>query len=300
MPMWRTAAVGGVMVVLAGFALPGSADVALTAPPATRPAAAPDARQVFRVKTATEFIKALGPNRIIELEEGDFTLSDVGRGAGAHYKWVETWDGFELLIRNCSNLAVRGVGESPAHLVTRFMSANVLTFENCDRLELANLRIGHGPKQGQCTGGVVKVVHSTGLTILNSDLYGCGTEGLTLEGVRNARVANTVIHDCTYGVLSADDCAGLRFENCRFRRIKEFHGFSLGSSTDVSFLDCVVEDVAIREPLFRTSLSDPDLVITFTGGAIRNSQAKALVNTPGMLKLVNTKDDGNMWRPIDD
>jgi hypothetical protein len=286
-------------MLLAVFGPSGTAQVTEANGPATRPAVA-DARPVIKVKTATEFVKALGPDRILELDEGEFALSDVPRGAGAHFKWVETWDGYELLIRNCSNLTIRGTGASPSHVVTRFMSAYVFTFDKCDRLELVNLKLGHAPKQGECTGGVVKVTNGDGLLIRKADLYGCGTEGLTFENVRNARVTNTLIHDCTYGVLSADECAGLRFENCSFRRIKEFHGFSLGTSTEVAFVDCVVEDVAIREPLFKTSLSDPDVMITFKGGAIRNSQAKSLVNTPGMLKLLDTKDDGNLWRPMEE
>jgi hypothetical protein len=277
-----------------------SAVLAQTAP-ATTPATTPaDSRPILKVATVDEFLKALGPDRILELSAGTYCLSDAKRGVGANFKWQDALENqFELIIRNAPNLAIRGAGKEPAHLVTTYSYANVLTFQKCDRLELANLRIGHAVTPGYCCGGVIKASDSQALRVERCALYGSGIHGLDLQNVRQFTFVESIIEDCSYGLMLASECDGLRFEKSAFRQCQELYGFDFKDCTKVEWSDCTITDNAIgcqNYPLFKTNLSDKDLAMRFTGGVIRHNAAAALVSAPDMLVVENATVEGNAWQ----
>ena len=269
----------------------------VTAGPTTRPAA--DKRPVHKVNTVEQFVRAIGPNRIIQLAPGKYPLSKAVRRKLKHVRWKKAIrDEYDLIVVDAPNLAIRGIGTKAVHLAVNAAYANVLNFEKCPGLELANLKMGHHPYPGYCTGGVVRVEEADGVVIRKCILYGCGTEGLRLEKVKNLRFVDSIIEKCTYGILTADDAENLKFQRSVFRDNSKFHGFHFRDCIAVSFRNCTVSDNVLgglKEPLFETNLNSDDAAITFAGGTIERNAAAALAKPPGMVTFRKATIEGNSW-----
>jgi hypothetical protein len=264
----------------------------------------PDGRTVIRVATAEEFVQAIGPNRILELAPGEYNLTKVVRRRLKHVGWQEAYDGqYDLIIRNASDLAIRGTGKEPSHVLVNEAYSTVLNFADCTRIELRNLKLGHDPDRGYCTGGVIRIDRAADVRIDGCILYGCGTYGLQLSSVKNLLFRKSIIEECTYGIAGARECESLRFEDSVFRTSMEYTGFEFGDSGDISFLRCRIEDNVLGGldgPLFATSLNAPADRIRFVDGVIRNNSATAMVKPAGMVALDKTTVTGNSWQAPED
>ncbi len=271
-----------------------------TSMPATAPVTTAASRPVITVKTAGEFVKALGSDRIIELAAGDYLLTEVKRGVGPSYRWNENiGGGYELIIRNTEHLTIRGAGKEPAHIVTKDEYATVLNFDTCKDVELVNLKLGHAVAKGACSGGVVKVENCAGMRLERCDLYGSGIHGLELKKVQDLAFVESIIEDCSYGLVVAQDCQGLRFEKAIFRGCQDMYGFDLTDCLKVELKDCMIADNLLGrdgQTLFKTNLSDKDMAMHVTGGTIKHNAAKALVNVPEMLVVEGAMVEGNSWQ----
>lgn len=260
-----------------------------------------DARMVHEVSTAAELINVIGPNRIIQLAPGEYNLTGVERRKLEHVRWEETIDGeYDLIIHDCPGLAIRGPQGEQAHVMIYARYPHVLNFQRCDGLELTNLRAGHVPKPGYCTGGVFHIQETAGATIGGCTLYGCGTVGLTLEKAAKLRVVRTVIEHCTYGIIDAFDCDGLVFEDCIFRCNRQFTGFDFRDCQGVSFLRCQIHNNVLgglEGPLFKTNLTSEAAQICFRDGIIFNNAAVALAAPENMLVVwEGSPIGGNSWQ----
>ena len=259
-------------------------------------------KRTIRVDSAKAFIEALGPDRVIVIEAGaTLRLDEVPRGRGKHFRWLEALEGqYELVVRDCAKLEIRAAeGERPL-TCTKHPYANVLHFENCAGLVLSGLKLGHDPKPGYCSGGVIVLESCESPTISDCILFGCGIEGLTLNKVKKLTVENTVVEKCTYGLLTANDCEDLTFRKSTFRDTGDLYGFSFTDSAGIRFVDCVVEDnrlSPIGNALFKTNLNVDEARIVFQGGAIRKNRAVALCRPADMLKTVETEVADNVWTP---
>jgi len=154
------------------------------------------------VASAEEFIKAIGPNRKIILKPGEYNLSQLPKGNtnNEYVTWEEVYDGHELVIRNISNLTIVGSEKGTTEIIVEPRYANVLNFINAENINVSNITIGHTP-QGECAGGVFYFENSANIEISNSNLYGCGTEGLKLFGVTNLKLIDSKIYECSNGIM---------------------------------------------------------------------------------------------------
>jgi len=257
--------------------------------------------QRIHVDSPQAFLDALGPNRSLVLR-GDvrYTLDDLPRGVSHYYRWDGVMpDQMGLVIRHCEGLAIMAEPtDEPAHIVTAHPYANVLSFENCQQLTLVNLKVGHHPDPGYCSGGVLALTDCDGVRIGNTTLYGCGTDGLMLRRVNDLTVEDSVIENCVYGLLSADGCNGLTFRRSIFRDTKEFYGFVLRDTVDVRLQDCRIESIVTyrNSALFETNLTVEAGRILMTGGSIRGNTAAHLVRPEGMLVLDGVDVRNNSWQ----
>jgi hypothetical protein len=277
----------------------------LTGCQSTGPAEQADDRPVYSTKTVDELISAVGPNRIIELDpEVTYRLDQAMRGVSDYYTWGNPLrDQHELVIRNCPSLTIRSAGPERAHIVTAHAYAYVLSFKNSDDLTLAGLKLGHAPDPGYCSGGVVAIDHTSRVTIRGCQLYGCGTDGLQLVGVRGLDFERSIIEDCSYGILSANDCRDLWFVGSTFRQCREFYGFAFSNSIGLSFEDCIVDGNTFPrraggQGLFFTNLNTPEAVIAFKGGRISGNRAGMLVQPEGMLSLDGAVLENNTFEKL--
>ena len=67
---------------------------------------------VIRVSTVDELLDAIGPDRVIQLEDGEYNLTQARTygdvSAGEYWRWVDAWDGYQLVIRNVAGLWLEG------------------------------------------------------------------------------------------------------------------------------------------------------------------------------------------------
>jgi len=253
------------------------------------------------VNSAQEFVDALGPMRILVLQGGAlYRLNDLPRGVSDFYRWEEAIPGQAgLVVRNCDDLTIQAAEGDEAHIVTIHPYANVLSFENCDRLRLENLKIGHNPNPGYCTGGVLGLEDCEEVWIANTTLYGCGTEGLTLMRVNNLTFVGSESERCTYGLMTTFECDGLTFRRSVFRDTQEFYGFALHDTVNVTFEDCRIENNIVggdNSALFSTNLTVEAGRVRMTGGTIIGNAVTNLVRPEGMLLLKDVDVRENFYQ----
>jgi hypothetical protein len=231
-------------------------------------ASVPDA--LFAVGTVEELVDAIGPNRILELKPGSYVLSEVSGRATEYVRWEEEHDGSAIVIHDVCGLTIRGL--SQAKILTSPRYADVIAFENCLRVNLFGLAIGHAPR-GYCTGGVLRVSGGAIFTIAACELFGCGTEGVSLQDVSEFTMQNSEIFDCTYGIASIVSAFRVSFRNCTFRNNGDIYGVVVWNSDYVDFYNCDINSNACDGPLFDVKSS---FAVTINQGSIHANRCRGL------------------------
>ena len=221
--------------------------------------------QVY-VSTPEDLIQAIVPGHEIHLDPGVYNLSDWVRElapfepetGNPYVKLSLVNDGYEIVIHDIRNLTIDAGNpvRGKAEIVVEPRYANVLTFENCDNIRLNDLTMGHTPDQGYCTGGVLCFRDCGSAAIDGMDLYGCGTYGIIAERVGSIQALNSVIHDCTYGLLDFTQVGSAAFGYVTFRDCSGFDMLILRSSS-AYFGACEFRDLD-WEPKYSGFLSIDD------------------------------------------
>ena len=197
---------------------------------------------VYNVQDAEGFIKAIGPDREIILKSGTYVISESSLISlkSDYIKWQETYDGYELLVINVKNLTISAEAGKNASILVKPSYSNVLSFSNSQNITLNNITFGHGPEKGYCTGGVLVFSDCSNVVINGCDLFGCGTEGLTITNVDIMKFNNSVIRDCSYGIMTVDSSRNLEFSNSSFRNCEEFDLINIIGGSNVTFTGCKI------------------------------------------------------------
>ena len=206
--------------------------------------------EALTVSTVDELLAAIGPHTSITLLEGVYDLSqaaDYGSAAsGASYSWEPVFemdgkDAFELKISGVSGLTLMAEGEVTIAAAPRF--ANVLSFESCAGLCLSGLTIGHTEAPGECTGGVVKLTGVNSAVISQCKLFGCGTVGVNAVNSTGLRVVDSEIYDCSYYAAQLSGCQDVLLDNCQIHDNENFGGlFEINSSDNCAVINCRIND----------------------------------------------------------
>lgn len=216
---------------------------------------------VIQVNSAEELINAIGPNRTIQLSAGDYMLSDVDDRYMKYLRWDPEFDGNTITIRNVKNLKIIGAQDQVTRLLVYPRYVYVLNFEGCQGVTLENLTLGHFPEAGNCASGVIGATKCSSLAVRHCDLFGCGTEGLSLEEVKGVIFHDSIIRDCTYGIMTLKSCRNLNFTQSTFTRNKEFWAVNIHDSQDVAFTDCHFTHNQARGEAFFSIVSSSDVLI---------------------------------------
>lgn len=109
-------------------------------------------------------------------------LCGCGNNVDKYVDLVEVYDGTMATIKNVKNLAIVGPYSSrfAVNIMTNPRYADVLGFENCKNLYIANMSVGH-TDTGNCVGSVVMLNNCENVVIDNCDLYGCGVESIRIK-----------------------------------------------------------------------------------------------------------------------
>ncbi|MDP6543615.1 MAG: right-handed parallel beta-helix repeat-containing protein [Phycisphaerae bacterium] len=254
--------------------------------------------RVIRVGTVEELISAIGPDRYIAILPGRYDLSSVAQRQMKYVLWSKVHDGYELIIRNVRGLKLIGLDE-PVKILAKPRYANVLSFTNCRNIHLQNLVLGHTP-EGYCTGGVVRMTKCSGVRIYSCNLFGCGIEGLELREVKGLEFYNSVIRDCTYGIMTVVSSSNIIFNDSIFMQNREFGGFTFTDSRNVRLERCVIEGNrfdSLDAILFSaTSCSDIEL----RGCTITGNVFKTFMKPANSIKVTGTRIEGNSEPPPTD
>jgi len=200
------------------------------------------------VSTAKEFIKAVGNDRTILFKPGEYILSSVPDSQMDHIRWDPTTAGKTVTIRNVKNLRLKASGK--VRLIVRPYSVFVLNFDNVDNCELDGFILGHAPKKGGCESGVVGMTNCRNVKFLNCDLFGCGTEGLTISKCESISFNKLIIRDCTSGIMTIKGCKQIQFTDSVFKNNEDYWGVQLYDSRSIDFTGCHFENNRSRKPLF--------------------------------------------------
>lgn len=175
--------------------------------------------QYDTVKTVDEFLAAIGPNTVIQLDAGTYNLteaSDYGRDTDSeYYAWIETGDGSQLVLWGVENLTIRGSGKLVTSLVTDPRYANVLLLQNCNNIVLEDFTAGHSQGMGECSGGVVYLEGCDNVSMNRLGLYGCGTVGLTTDLCANVTLSDSDIYECSSAAANVGTSMDVTFSGCR-------------------------------------------------------------------------------------
>jgi hypothetical protein len=257
--------------------------------PAAESPEPPDTRKVFEVDSVDGLVDAIGPDRIIRLAPGEYNLSRAKQKDLPHVAWKKAFDGWDLWIEKVSTLKIEGAGDKPVRVFVSPRYAYVFNLSGVEGLELVNLELGHAPEPGYCAGGVVNAAGCKRIAFRRCVLFGCGTEGLTLRDISGLDFDDSLIRDCTYGILTAEACRDLVFRRSTFRENREFHGFVLTRCGPVRMEKCAIVDNRAGDDdggcLFQVGSGT---VLTLDGCKVLRNRYRVLADPADALKTVDT------------
>lgn len=254
--------------------------------------------QEVTVSNVDELFAALGSNKHIKLKPGIYNLSDLKQGynEGKNIYWQEEYDGNELVLNGINNLTLEGLGEEPAEIVVEPRYADVLTFLNCSKISLKNIKAGHTQAKGECSGGVLNFDSSKDINISNSIFYGCGTYGIIALNTENLKFDNSIIEECTNGAMTISNCKEFTFTNSIFRKCEGFKLFNIRSSLNIVYDKCEISE---NEALYKdTNIIDTNLSsgIKFTNCKFKNNKAFSFdQSTVSDIDFTGTTFEGNSF-----
>lgn len=171
-------------------------------------------------RSADKFIESIKSNAEINLEDGKYLLSSSKENNNNVY-FDKVFDGRELVIKNIQNMCIRGTGKT-VHLLTEPRYANVIKFVNCKNITLENIYLGHTINKGSCTGGVIKMIGCSNISINKCRLFGCGRIGIDAKECNGISFKSSQIYGCSEGIMEVEDVRGLEILDSKLYNNKGF------------------------------------------------------------------------------
>ena len=252
---------------LAAAAIPSPA-------PAEEEAGAAGTAREVRVDNIDDFLNAIAPDTTIHLQPGVYDLSaakSYGEETGGwYYAWGETYDGYELVIRDADNLVIAGEpGEDGAEVLLSAVPryAQVIRFEHCDGLTLSGFTAGHTTEPGQCAGGVLSFDSCRNTRLTACRLYGCGVLGIKAVNCDTLFAEGCAIYDCSTGAVMSTSSRDIRLLDCEIYNCGRKDGragslFEVNTSTGFAVINSAVHDNDAMRLLRSTSAEEVYLLGT--------------------------------------
>jgi hypothetical protein len=253
----------------------------------------------FEVSTIDEFLEAIGSDRNIIMAAGTYNFSEFYDYGELENENV-SWNGEELTIRGVENLTIRGVlGNKDVHLtevVTEDSYAWVLTFLNSEKITIENVYFGHKVDKGYCSGGVLAFYESSDITLNNVYMYGSGTIGLHLTDVNGAKINNSTIDECTYGITEIYNSKNISFKESVFWDNEGYNMVDVANSSNVVFDGCLFDSNVPYELYYPFFSGDEESDVVIKNTEFYDNEAGALANNDYTFTFEDTcMFDGNYW-----
>ena len=222
----------------------------------------PPGPKILTVNVSDEkgFLEALSSDTIIILKTGkyqlskwdttsdnimQFTLDSNGQIDESKLPKLQSgvaWQYGELKLNGIKNLTIRGENkENKSELIVDPRDVFVMSFEACENVIIENIKAGHS-EGGYCDGGVFSFENSSKISIKDTAMYGCGTEGLRISNTKDMTVTDSEIYECTYHIMTIRDSDNIAFQNCSFHHNEQFDMINVMGSLGVSFTSCKIAD----------------------------------------------------------
>ncbi len=213
------------------------------------------AKRTVHVNNIYDMMEALGDDTEIVLAPGRYNISEWQKGNAAgkmvnkfeynKFSPAGLYQGYQMSMAGYRNLTIRGrdIAAITAEIVIEEPYDSVLAFQNCTNLTIANVSVGHIVEKGTCSGAVLEFTECKNVDIYNSDLYGCGTYGYEARNCDTINVYDSVIRECTYGLISAYDCTNLRFLRTTFKDTRTSLSLMWLQRSQISLEDCAFANV---------------------------------------------------------
>jgi hypothetical protein len=197
------------------------------------------------VETAQEFVNAIGSNKRILLKPGVYNLSTIEQinKADNSITWETVYDGKELNIQGIHNLTIEGMDSGKVEIKVTPRYANIMNFTNASNVTIKNVIAGHTPAPYECNAGVIKFSNSSDISIMNSELYGCGSIGLDLNNVKRLEASNCKIDHCSLRAIQIYNSEAVKFiENKIVNHEAYSNIIMINGSRDITFEKCEIAD----------------------------------------------------------
>lgn len=281
-----------------------------TETPGEVPAEETAAPREVTVSNVDQLLDTIASDTVIVLEEGNYDLSKAaqyGQITGQqYYTWDDSYDGYELIIKNVTNLTIRGAGMDLTSVNAQSRYANVITFWDCGNITLEGVTMGHTEQPGECSGGVLALRDCLDVTLEKVGLYGCGVLGIRAAACENILVNDCDIYDCSNSGITAEYSTGLTVCSSRIYDLGsgDFGGsgiFYLNESDNVRIEDCEIYDNVMQWILHESfSCENVEMVNnTFRNNRIRNSAFS--LRDQGMVLEGNNFENNSIriWYDLD-
>ncbi len=242
------------------------------------------------VSTAAELVAAFGSNRRITLKEGVYNLSALEGQyiGGGNVSWREVYDGSELVLSDIHNMELIGGGKAEIVVSPRY--SYVLGFENCGNIAISGVTAGH-TKGGECVGGVFAFDACAKISLENTKMYGCGTEGLCISNTSDFKAVSCEIYECTYDIMVVSDSKDISFDNCLFRDNRGFWMVSADDTSGFTMTGCQFLRNRCTDPFFMIFSCEN---VKVENNTFRDNTASAF-ETGGMIKRENNTFSNNSF-----
>lgn len=222
------------------------------------------AQTTVTVSTSEELIKAIGSDRTIYLNTGDYDLTDQYSLTTDFVSWEGEYDGSQMVITNVKNLKI--IGKPNAKVLVSPQYTWVMKFVDSENIVMDNYTMGH-TVGGYCTGGVVSLNNCTNVKITGCKLFGSGTYGMEINDSKNITLEKSDVYKCTYGLLLMNSSTNCNFIKTRFRETGEFDLITITNCTEVNFKTCVFEKNVSSNYFFRLDSDYYEYETNKTGGS---------------------------------
>lgn len=253
----------------------------------------PSTSKVVTVSNSKELMQNIAPNTKIILKSGDYNLLEPKVLDNKYIQYNEVFDGYEIVIKDVNNFTIEADQGAKVNLLIDPRYAYVMHFINSNGINISGIVAGHYPNKGECVGGVFKFENCKDIQIDNSELFGCGTEGLTLDNVDKLQFTNSTIRDCSYGIMTMNSSTNISFNNSTFKDNKEYYLINIVHS-DANFQKCTITNNKILSydsgNLFNLDIYSK---VSVSDSTIENNAAKNLTNEKDSTTFKNVIFKGN-------
>jgi Putative cell wall-binding domain len=250
--------------------------------------------KVVNASNSKELIQSIAPNTKIVLKAGDYNLLEPKVLDNKYVEYDKVFDGYEIVIKDMSNLTIEAEKGAKVNLLIDPRYAYVMSFTNSNNINISGIVAGHYPNKGECIGGVFKFEGCKDIKIDTADLFGCGTEGLTLDKVDNLQFANSIIRDCSYGIMTVNNSTNINFNNSALKDNEEYYSFNV-SHSDINFQKCSITNNKILSDYSDSFLFNLDIYskVSVSDSTIEDNTAKVLTNEKSNITFENVTFKGN-------